>query len=63
MLLTACIMTGCDYLPNLKGIGFKTAYKLINEHRNYLNVLYLIKRESKIEIPQEYESEFEKAFI
>ena len=30
MLLTTCILSGCDYLKSIKGIGFKTANKLIN---------------------------------
>lgn len=38
MFLTACIMSGCDYLPSIKGIGMKTAYKLISEYRNYRKV-------------------------
>lgn len=26
-----CILSGCDYLPNLPGIGLKTAHKLLNQ--------------------------------
>lgn len=25
MLLTTCVLAGCDYLKSIKGIGFKTA--------------------------------------
>lgn len=31
MLLTACIMSGCDYIESIKGIGFKKAVKLIED--------------------------------
>jgi exonuclease 1 len=31
MLLTTCILSGCDYLESIKGIGFKKAYKLVYE--------------------------------
>lgn len=29
-----CIMCGCDYLDSPKGMGFKTAYKMIKEYRS-----------------------------
>ena len=32
MLLIACILSGCDYLESIKGIGFKKAIKLVSEH-------------------------------
>lgn len=31
MLLTCCIVSGCDYLESIKGIGFKKAHKLVFE--------------------------------
>lgn len=31
MLLKTCILSGCDYLESLKGIGFKKALKLIKD--------------------------------
>jgi exonuclease-1 len=30
-LLTVCILSGCDYLESIKGIGLKKAYKLFLE--------------------------------
>lgn len=32
MLLYTCILSGCDYLENIKGIGFKKAHKLVYEN-------------------------------
>lgn len=29
MFITACILSGCDYLESIKGIGWKKAYKLV----------------------------------
>jgi len=29
MFLTTCILSGCDYLPQINGIGLKTAQKYI----------------------------------
>ena len=31
MLLTACILSGCDYLESIKGVGFKRAVKLVED--------------------------------
>ena len=31
MLLITCILSGCDYLESIKGIGLKKAHKLIYE--------------------------------
>ena len=31
MLLTCCIVSGCDYIDSIKGIGFKKAHKLVYE--------------------------------
>jgi exonuclease-1 len=31
MLLITCILSGCDYLDSIKGIGFKKAYRLVSE--------------------------------
>jgi len=38
LFLSACIMSGCDYLDSIKGIGFKKAYRLMGEHKTYKNV-------------------------
>jgi 5'-3' exonuclease len=35
MLLTASILSGCDYLDSIKGIGFKRAVKLVAEHPTF----------------------------
>ena len=32
MLLTTCILSGCDYLDSLKGIGFSKAVKLVTAY-------------------------------
>ena len=31
MLLVTCILSGCDYLESIKGIGFKKAHRLVYE--------------------------------
>ena len=34
-----CILSGCDYLPSINGVGLKTAYKWIQQHRTMEKVL------------------------
>lgn len=39
MILAMCILSGCDYLDSIKGMGLKTAYKMIIKHRTAENTL------------------------
>ncbi|CCW67500.1 unnamed protein product [Phytomonas sp. Hart1] len=41
--LLGCIMSGCDYLANLRNIGVKTAFKLVSHARSLVEVLQLLK--------------------
>jgi len=38
-----CILLGCDYLEPIKGVGPKTAFKLIKEHGDLKTILKHIK--------------------
>ena len=49
-----CILLGCDYCDTIKGIGPKTALKLIKEHGCIENILKTINRE-KYTVPESYE--------
>ena len=49
MFLTTCIISGCDYLPSLKGIGFVKALKLIEEHKTYKKVIKKCKEDPKLD--------------
>jgi exonuclease-1 len=33
-----CILSGCDYINSIQGIGLKTAHKLLKQHRTAENV-------------------------
>jgi flap endonuclease-1 len=50
-----CILCGCDYATSVKGIGPKTAYKLIKKHKNLESVFEHIKKNTKYEVPEELE--------
>lgn len=41
-----CILCGCDYMEQMKGIGPKTALKLIKEHENLEGVMAHIEAET-----------------
>jgi 5'-3' exonuclease len=48
MLLITCILSGCDYLESIKGIGFKKAHKLVYENgKDIKNILKKIRLEGK----------------
>jgi 5'-3' exonuclease len=38
MLLEMCILSGCDYLPSLPGMGVKRAHALIQKLKSYEKV-------------------------
>lgn len=49
-----CIMCGCDYCGTIKGIGPKTAFKLIKQHGTLENVIAALQREKKYQIPDDW---------
>lgn len=65
MLLTTCILSGCDYLDSIKGIGFKKAHRLVFDAQSadVKTILKSIRREGKYIVPADYERHFEKALL
>jgi flap endonuclease-1 len=49
-----CILMGCDYCDSIKGIGPKTALKMIREYKNMETLLSKIDRK-KYSVPQSWE--------
>lgn len=60
-LIPVCILSGCDYLPSIKGVGLKTAIKLIEEHENHDAVIDELSK--KKDVPKTYKEDFRKAYI
>ncbi|PKA60995.1 Exonuclease 1 [Apostasia shenzhenica] len=60
MILEMCILSGCDYLPSLPGMGLKRAHALIRKHRSYDKVIKHL-RYSGVSIPPHYEESYRKA--
>ncbi|PPQ69679.1 hypothetical protein CVT24_001212 [Panaeolus cyanescens] len=55
------ILSGCDYLPSIPGIGLKTAASLVNKHRTGEQVIRHIMREGKKQVPVGYLKMFQMA--
>ncbi|KAJ8462326.1 hypothetical protein ONZ45_g17974 [Pleurotus djamor] len=60
------ILSGCDYLPSIPGIGLKTAWSLLKKHRTAEKVVQVVKMEGKKSVPTGYMKKFrlaEKCFL
>ncbi|KAK7359162.1 hypothetical protein VNO77_01110 [Canavalia gladiata] len=62
MLLEMCILSGCDYLQSLPGMGLKRAHASIKRFRSYDKVLKHL-RYSGVSVPPLYEESFKKAIL
>lgn len=51
---TMAILSGCDYLPSIPGIGIKTAWSLLRKHKTAEKVVRAVRLEGKKEIPKGY---------
>ncbi|KAJ1698378.1 hypothetical protein LUZ63_006890 [Rhynchospora breviuscula] len=60
MLLEMCILSGCDYLPSLPGMGVKRAHALIQKLKSYEKVIKHV-RYSGVSVPPLYEENFRRA--
>ena len=59
-----CILSGCDYLESIKGIGIKKAFKFIYENGDDIKiVLKKIFNEGRYQVPIDYQNLFEKAML
>jgi exonuclease-1 len=60
------ILSGCDYLPSIPGVGLKTAWMLLRKYRTPENVIRALRLEGKKPVPQGYLEDFmvtEKVFL
>lgn len=58
-----CILLGCDYLPRIHGLGFKTSFKFISSNKTleYPELIEKIRDKKKYSIPDDYTEKFKKA--
>ncbi|KAH8084340.1 PIN domain-like protein [Cristinia sonorae] len=60
------ILSGCDYLPSIPGIGLKTAWNLLKKHKTVENIVRALRMEGKKDVPKDYLQAFklaEKVFL
>ncbi|KAL3519455.1 hypothetical protein ACH5RR_017604 [Cinchona calisaya] len=62
MLLEMCILSGCDYLQSLPGMGLKKAHALIKKFKSHEQVFKHLKYNS-LAVPPLYEESFKKAIL
>ncbi|KAL6845251.1 hypothetical protein ACP4OV_024746 [Aristida adscensionis] len=60
MILEMCILSGCDYLPSLPGMGVKRAHGLIQRFKCHEKVIKHL-RFGSTSVPPQYEENFKKA--
>lgn len=64
MLVYTCILSGCDYLESIKGIGFKTAIKLVQQHSTNLSAIMQELHRMKLEVNvSQYSESFRHSFL
>jgi exonuclease-1 len=61
LLLKTCILNGCDYCESIKGIGFKTALKLIKEHNGDIKRIIENLKYNNNKIRDTYMQEYQRA--
>lgn len=55
------ILSGCDYLPSIQGLGLRTAHKLLRKYKTVEKVLLSLRMESTMKIPAGYINAFKMA--
>lgn len=57
-----CILSGCDYLDSIPGVGLVTAHKLMRKHGfDPIKVIRAIKMDKPTSVPDRYEENFRRA--
>jgi exonuclease 1 len=60
------MLSGCDYLDSIGGVGLKTACSLLRKHKTVENVIKVLRRDGKKNVRKSYLEEFklaEKVFL
>jgi len=59
--LDMCILTGCDYLPSLPGMGVKRAHGFVQRYRTTAVLMRALRVELGDAVPDDYERRFYRA--
>ncbi|KAJ8614520.1 hypothetical protein CTAYLR_000799 [Chrysophaeum taylorii] len=63
LLLTMCVLSGCDYAENVRGVGIKAAHRLVSRHRETRRVIRALRYEFGKNVPTTYERDVERAVL
>ena len=55
------MLSGCDYLDSIPGVGLKTAHRLLRRHKTVEKVVQMIKLEGTLHVPVNYIQSFAQA--
>ncbi|GAA5992168.1 hypothetical protein JCM5350_002559 [Sporobolomyces pararoseus] len=55
------ILSGCDYLESIQGLGLKTAYRLMRKFKTAEKVIQYVRLEGQLTVPRNYLDEFRRA--
>eukprot|EP01084_Bolivina_argentea_P258938 436734_1 len=58
-----CVLSGCDYVKNLGGIGLKTAVKYCTENRKIEFLLHTLMNDKFDTAPKDYRIQFKRAVL
>ena len=55
MFRVMCILSGCDYVDSLPGVGLRKAHELVRRHRTLDAILEALRADTKRPLPADYE--------
>ncbi|KAE8250947.1 hypothetical protein A4X13_0g4231 [Tilletia indica] len=55
------ILSGCDYLESINGMGLKNAHRLLRRYKTVDKVLQAVRLEGKLRVPPTYAHDFRRA--
>ncbi|GAO48195.1 PIN domain-like protein [Saitoella complicata NRRL Y-17804] len=55
------ILSGCDYLASIPGMGLKTAHRLLRKYKTVERVLRAVRMEAGFKVPENYDTQFKIA--
>lgn len=54
MVVSMCVLAGCDYLPSVKGFGIKSSYKVVAKNRSPEKILRAMRLQGMIPLVSAY---------
>lgn len=55
------ILSGCDYLPGIGGMGLKTAHRMLRKHKSVERLVKAVQFDGKFKVPNGYLQDFYQA--